>query len=363
MGSGLPPMVDLLRRMVDASASDLHLKADTPPVLRVHGRLEPLQLPPLAAADLESRLAEVASEEQRTAFAMEKELDFAYTLEGVGRFRVNAAVQRGSVTMAFRLVRAEAPTIEELGLPDVCRSLVLKPRGLILVTGPTGSGKSTTLAAMVDYLNERERRHVVTIEDPIEYLHPNKQCVISQRELGADTNSFAAALRHVLRQDPDVILVGEMRDLETIGAAVTAAETGHLVLATLHTPSAPQTIDRIIDSFPPHQQQQIRVQLSTVLEAVLCQTLVPRADGGGRLAAVEVMMATPAVRNLIREGKTFQLPGVIQTGAQYGMRTLDQALAGLCAANAISRDEALARCTDPQEILRSAGAGAATALG
>lgn len=363
MDSGAPPMMELLRRMVDAGASDLHLKADTPPVLRVHGRLEPLELPPLAAADLESRLSEVASEEQRTAFAMEKELDFAYTVEGVGRFRVNAAVQRGSVTMAFRLVLAEAPRLEELGLPEVCRSLVLKPRGLILVTGPTGSGKSTTLAAMIDYLNERERRHIVTVEDPIEYLHANKQCVISQRELGADTNSFAAALRHVLRQDPDVILVGEMRDLETIAAAVTAAETGHLVLATLHTPSAPQTIDRIIDSFPPYQQQQIRVQLSTVLEAVLCQTLVPRAAGGGRLAAVEVMIATPAVRNLIREGKTFQLPGVIQTGAQYGMRTLDQALAALCGANAISRDEALARCADPQEILRSAGAGAATALG
>ena len=346
-------VVELLRRTVEAEASDLHLKSGTPPTVRVHGRLQQLGEEEMTAEELEACLAEIASAEQQGAFAAEKELDFSYVAEGLARFRVNVSRQRGSIAMAFRLIREEAPTPEELGLPEVCAELVLKPRGLILVTGPTGCGKSTTLAAMIDYLNEREERHIVTIEDPIEFLHRNKRSMISQRELGGDTLSFGAALRHVLRQDPDVILVGEMRDLETMAAAVTAAETGHLVLATLHTPSAPQTIDRIIDSFPAHQQQQIRVQLSTVLEAVLCQTLAPRADGSGRVAAIEVMIATAAVRNLIREGKTFQLPGVIQTGAQYGMRTLDQALASLMMSGAISREEALARCADPQEIGRA----------
>jgi twitching motility protein PilT len=347
---------DLLRRMVEAEASDLHMTAGSPPVLRIHGGLVPQELPELTAEAMRSALSQIVTQEQQDVFHRAKELDFAYSAQEIGRFRVNAALQRGSIALAFRLVRSDIPTVEELGLPAVCRSLVLKPRGLVLVTGPTGCGKSTTLAAMIDYLNERERRHVVTIEDPIEFVHQNKQCLISQRELGGDTTSFAEALKHTLRQDPDVILVGEMRDLETTALALTAAETGHLVLATLHTPSAAQTIDRIIDSFPPHQQPQVKAQLSTVLEAVLCQTLVPRADRSGRVAAVEVMVATSAVRNLVREGKTFQLPNVIQTGSQYGMQTLDQALAALCRSNVVSRDEALARSANPEELERLLGA-------
>ena len=348
-------VMDLLRRMVEAEASDLHMKAGAPPVLRVHGSLVPEDLPELTAQAVKAAFSEVTTSTQQDSFEREKELDFAYGADGIGRFRVNASLQRGSIALAFRLVRTDIPTLEELGLPDICRSLVLKPRGLVLVTGPTGCGKSTTLAAMLGHLNERERRHIVTVEDPIEYVHRNKQSLIAQRELGPDTNSFAAALKHVLRQDADVIMVGEMRDLETVSAALTSAETGHLVLATLHTPSAAQTIDRIIDSFPPHQQQQIKVQLSTVLEAVLCQTLVPRADGSGRVAAVEVLVATAAVRNLIREGKTFQIPNVIQTGSQHGMQTLDQALAALCRAGTVTRDEALARSANPEEFKRALG--------
>jgi len=347
----------LLRRMVEARASDLHMKAGFPPVLRIHGELKPQDLPVLTAEDMREALSQITTAEQQAAFDQAKELDFSHSAEGMGRFRANAALQRGTITLALRLISSVVPTLEELGMPEICRSLVLKPRGLTLVTGPTGSGKSTTLAAMIGYLNEREQRHVVTIEDPIEFVHEDKQCLISQRELGADTMSFAAALKHVLRQDPDVILVGEMRDLETIALALTAAETGHLVLATLHTPSAAQTIDRIIDSFPPHQQQQVKVQLSQVLEAVLCQTLVRRADRSGRAAAVEVMVATAAIRNLIREGKTFQILNVIQTGSQYAMQTLDQALASLCQRGIIAEDDALARCTNAEELGRLLTAG------
>ena len=342
----------LLRLMVEKKASDLHLETDSPPVLRIDGDLLTQTLPSLGDAAMNSILAETTSEEQRDRFRREEELDFAFSIEGIGRFRVNAALQRGSVVMAFRLVSETIPTLADLGLPDICGSLSLLPRGLVLVTGPTGCGKSTTLAAMIDHLNERENRHVITIEDPIEYVHGNKKCLISQRELGSDTLSFADALKHALRQDPDVILVGEMRDLDTIGAALTAAETGHLVLATLHTPGAPQTIDRIIDVFPPHQQQQVRVQMSLVLEAVLCQTLVPRAGRSGRIPAVEVMTATSAVRNLIREGKTHQLLNVIQTGSQCGMRTLDQSLLSLCQDGEISAEDALARSQDTDEMRR-----------
>ncbi len=342
----------LLKRMVETNASDLHLKSGSPPVLRINGDLQPQDLPTLTPAAAESMLRQVTNDEQRERFKDEKEIDFSCTLEGVGRFRVNAALQRGTVTLAFRLVKERIPSLQEIGLPEICGHLALKPRGLVLVTGPTGCGKSTTLAAMIEYLNERERRHVICIEDPIEYIHSNNLCMISQRELGLDTLSFAGALSHALRQDPDVILVGEMRDLATISAALTAAETGHLVLTTLHTPSAPQTIDRIIDVFPPHQQQQVRVQLSLVLEAVLCQTLLPRADGTGRVAAAEIMVATSAIRNLIRESKTHQLANVIQTGAQFGMRTLDQDLAVLCQSGIVRTEDALSRCQNPEELKR-----------
>ncbi len=345
-----PNAAALLRRMVEQKASDLHLKAGSPPVLRIDGELEPQELPPLSVAAMSVILEEITDDEQRERFDEEKELDFAYTAAGIGRFRVNAALQRGTVTLAFRLVREQIPSLEELGLPDICGSLALKRRGLVLITGPTGCGKSTTLAAMIGHLNERERRHVVTIEDPIEYVHQNRQCLISQRELGPDTKSFAGALKHALRQDPDVILVGEMRDLATIAAALTAAETGHLVLATLHTPNAPQTIDRIIDVFPPHQQQQVRAQLAMALEAVLCQTLAPRAGRAGRMPAVEIMIATSAVRNLIREGKTHQLLNVIQTGAQFGMCTLDQALVALYRGGVIGLEAALEHSQSPDEM-------------
>jgi twitching motility protein PilT len=346
---------ELLRLMAERDASDLHLKAGVPPVLRVHGDLLVVEGPRLTPDSLEEALAQLATEEQRAAFARDQELDFAFDAEGVGRLRVNAAWQRGTIVLALRLLGREPPRIQDLGLPDICERLMLKPSGLVLVTGPTGSGKSTTLAGMLAHLNESQRRHVITVEDPIEYVHSDGTCLFSQRELGADTKSMAAALRHALRQDPDVIMVGEMRDLETFSLALTAAETGHLVLATMHTPSAAQAIDRIIDAFPPHQQQQIRVQLSTSLEAALYQTLIRTADSAGRIAALEVLIATPAVRNLIREAKTFQLPTVMQTGAQFGMRTLEQALAELCQQGVITRDEALAHSTSPEELERLLG--------
>jgi len=342
---------DLLRMTVTKGASDLHLKAGGVPVLRINGQLIPQdEMPEMTSQDMKQVFEEVTTDEQRSSFADELELDFAYQVNSVGRFRINAYLQGGTISLACRLVRTQIPTIEELGLPEVCKILALKPSGLIVVTGPTGCGKSTTLAAMMNYLNQKERRKVVTIEDPIEFVHQDKRCIFSQRELGSDTRSFASALKHALRQDPDVILVGEMRDLETMGAALTAAETGHLVLTTLHTPSAPQAIDRFIDIFPPHQQQQVRTQLSTALEGVLYQTLVPRSDGSGRIAAVEVMLATTAIRNLIREGKTYQMLNAIQTGAQYGMQTLDQALLALCRNQIISREEALARSVNVEEL-------------
>ncbi|MGA9349656.1 MAG: type IV pilus twitching motility protein PilT [Anaerolineae bacterium] len=342
---------DLLHIVVEREASDLHLKAGSPPVLRVNGELFPyddsLGLMP---EEIREAFEHVTTEQQREDFAEELELDFAYSVPGAARFRVNAALQRGSITLAFRQVYWRTPTIEELGLPQVCKVLALKLQGLVLVTGPTGCGKSTTLAAMIDYLNEGQRRRVITIEDPIEYLFEDNKCFITQRELGADTKSFATALKHALRQDPDVILVGEMRDLETIATALTAAETGHLMLSTLHTPSAFQAIDRIIDVFPPHQQQQIRVQLSTTLEGVLYQALIPRADGNGLTVAVEVMIATPAIRNLIREGKTYQIPNVIQTSTQYGMQSLNQALRDLYYRRVITQEAALTRSNNPEEL-------------
>jgi len=342
---------DLLRMMVTKGASDLHLKAGGLPVFRINGQLIPQgEMPEMTSQDMKQVFEEVTTDEQRSSFADELELDFAYQVDGIGRFRINAYLQGGIISLACRPVQTQIPSMETLGLPEVCKSLVLKPRGLIMVTGPTGCGKSTTLAAMMGYLNQEERRKVVTIEDPIEFVHQDKKCIFSQRELGTDTRSFANALKHALRQDPDVILVGEMRDLETMSAALTAAETGHLILTTLHTPSAPQTIDRFVDVFPPHQQQQVRTQLSTALEGVLYQTLVPRSDGSGRIPAVEVMLATIAIRNLIREGKTYQILNAIQTGAQYGMQTLDQALLTLCRNGIINREEALARSMNVEEL-------------
>jgi twitching motility protein PilT len=349
-----PSIDDLLRVLVESEASDLHLKTNSPPVLRIYGTLFPYDYDgassELMPEDIQEALEHITTEEQRERFAKELELDFAYSISGLARFRVNAAFQRGTVSLVFRRIPWVIPTMEELGLPEICKIIALKPNGLILLTGPTGCGKSTTLAAMIDYLNERERRRVITIEDPIEYLFRDKQCFITQRELGADTKSFSGALKRSLRQDPDVILVGEMRDLETIATALTAAETGHLVLSTLHTPSAAQAIDRIIDVFPTRQQGQIRLQLSTTLQAVLYQALIPRANGDGRVPAVEVMIATTAIRNLIREGKTYQMPNVIQTGAQYGMQSLNQALRDLCQKRLITPADAFLKSNNPEEL-------------
>lgn len=342
---------DLLQLTAAKYTSDLHLKAGGVPVLRINGELVPQdEMPEMTAEGMKRVFEELTTEEQRNSFADELELDFAYQADGLGRFRINAYLQGGTISLACRPVKTEIPTIEELGLPEVCKSLILKRSGLIIVTGPTGCGKSTTLAAMMNYLNHQERRKVVTIEDPIEFVHQDRKCIFSQRELGRDTRSFANALKHALREDPDVILLGEMRDLETMAITLTAAETGHLVLTTLHSSSASQAIDRFIDVFPPHQQQQVRIQLSITLEGVIYQTLVPSSDGSGRVAALEVMLATSAIRNLIREGKTYQLMNAIQTGSEYGMQTLDQALLDLCRRGLISRQEALARSVNSEEL-------------
>jgi len=342
---------ELLHLMVDKGASDLHLRVPSPPVLRIDGTLVPQEdLPSLTPQDIEEAFQNITNESQREAFNRELELDLAYSIADLARFRVSVMRQRGTMSIAFRQVSFDIPTIDELGLPQICKTLALKPRGLILVTGPTGSGKSTTLAAMIDYLNENEKRNIITIEDPIEYLYHNKKCLIAQRDLGDDTRSFNTALVHALRHDPDVILVGEMRDLDTISTAITAAETGHLVLGTLHTVDAVQTIDRVIDVFSPEHQHQIRLQLAQVLEAVLSQTLLPRAEGKGRIAAFEILVATPAVRNLIRTSKTYELPTAIQLGAKDGMQSLNQALAHLVTSCAVTVEEALLKSSTPEQL-------------
>jgi len=342
---------DLLRMATARGASDLHLKVGGLPVLRINGELIAQEdMTVITGETMQTLLTEVTTDEQRKAFADELEADFAYQADGIGRFRINACLQVGKIGLACRPVNAQNPTIEELGLPAVCQDLAMKASGLVVATGPTGCGKSTTLAAMMNYINQTVKRKVVTVEDPVEFVHRDNKCIFSQRELGRDTRSFASALKHSLRQDPDVILVGEMRDLETMAAVLTAAETGHLVLTTLHTPGTPEAIDRFIDVFPPHQQQQVRIQLSLTLEGVLYQVLVPKNDGSGRVAAVEVMLATPAIRNLIREGKTHQMTNAIQTGAQYGMQTLNQSLASLYRSGTITQEEALARSTDTEEL-------------
>jgi len=345
--------LELFKLMVEKGASDLHLRVPSPPVLRIDGVLTLLQdWPPMTAKDVEMLLDSVASSEQMSTFNTALELDFAYEVPGLARLRVSALRQRGTISLSFRRVPIEIPSIDNLGLPQLCKEFILKPRGLILVTGPTGSGKSTTVAAMIDYLNENAARNVITIEDPIEYLHPNKRCLIAQRDLGYDTKSFDVALVHALRHDPDVIVVGEMRDMTTISTAIRAAETGHLVISTLHTIDAAQTVDRIIDVFPPDQQQQIRLQLSQVIEAVISQALLPRI-AGGRIGAFEVMIATPAVRNLIRDKKTFELPNVMQLNGNGGMQTLDDALAALVKSSIVSQEEAMMKSSNPERLKKS----------
>ena len=341
-----------MREAVERRASDIHLTVGVPPTLRINGALVRLNLPPLGPADTLRLFETIAPEERQTFFRQNGEADFSHTIHGLSRFRVNAFRQRGSVAIAVRLIPEQVPTLEQLELPEVIANLARKPRGLILVTGPTGSGKSTTMAAMINLINEEQSCNIITLEDPIEYLHRHKKSLINQREVNADTRSFANGLRAVLREDPDVILVGEMRDMDTISIAVRAAETGHLVLATLHTSDASQTIDRIIDVFPPYQQQQIRTQLSLTLQGIISQQLLPRRSGTGRAVAVEILVATPAVRNLVREGKSHQLLTVIQTGAKTGMQSMDAALRDLCRAGIVADEEALMRASDPDNFLR-----------
>ncbi len=348
-------IVDLMRLAKKRGASDLVITVGIPPMLKIDGEFVPTEHKKLTPQDTRRLMYAVMDEKQQRTFEERRELDFSFSLPGEGRFRINVFHQRGSVGGVMRVVPDLDKSFEELGLPKIIAELALRPRGLFLVTGPTGSGKSTTLAAMIDYINQNRRCHIVTIEDPIEFFHTHKQAIVNQREVGADTPSFAAALRSVLRQAPDVIMVGEMRDLETISMAITAAETGHLVLATLHTNSAPETVDRIVDAFPHNQQAQVRVQLSNNLVGVLTQQLLPRIDGNGRVLAYELMVATPAVRALIREGKSHQLPSVIQTGGQHGMITMDAHLADLYKKRIISYEVGLARAVDQKEFVRLAG--------
>lgn len=343
----------LVHMAVSMRASDLHLVAFNPPLLRIDGTLAPIEgMPPLAPDEIEQAFSQIVSAEEKAEFERSLELDFGYSIPGVVRLRGNAARQRGSLSLVLRLLPLTIPTLDQLELPSVCKDLIRKPRGLVVVGGPTGSGKSTTLAAMINFLNRVDSRRVVTIEDPIEYMYGNIKSTITQRELGSDTHSFPKALKHVLRQDPDVILVGEMRDLETAAAVLTLAETGHLVLTTGHAPSASQAIERIVDLFPLDERNLAQSRLASLLVAVLCQTLVPRAKGSGRAAAVEVMLANPAVKNLIREGKIYQLPNAIRMHAQQGMMLLDQALAKLYDDGTISSDSLFAFCNDREEVER-----------
>jgi twitching motility protein PilT len=350
---------EILKETVDRQASDLHLAVGLPPVLRIDGQLRPMDRPPLTPSVAREMIYSILTQDQRQKLETDWEVDLSYSLYGQARFRVNAYFQRGTLGAAFRLVPTVIKTVDELGLPKVLHTFSQKPRGLVLVTGPTGSGKSTTLAAIIDEINETRNDHIITIEDPIEFLHHHKRCVIHQREVGSDTKAFPVALRSALRQDPDIILIGEMRDLETIQIALTAAETGHLVFATLHTQDCPQTIDRMIDVFPPHQQEQIRVQIAGTLEGIVTQQLLPRVGGAGRVVACEVLIATPAARNLIREGKTHQLYTVMQTGGQYGMQTMNSSLAELVRRGLITREMALQRSSVPDELERLLRMGAA----
>ena len=347
---------DLLRIMVERGASDLHIKVGCAPMIRVDGELTPATFEMMTSERVRSLCESILTDEQKARFVADRELDLAYSIPGLSRFRVNIYLQRGSWAAAMRVIPSRPLTLEELKMPPIVADLALRPRGLVLVTGPTGSGKSTTLAAMINHINENRRCHIVTCEDPIEFVHKDKNSVISQREIGEDTHSFVNALKHVLRQDPDVILIGEMRDYETTAIAITAAETGHMVFATLHTNSAASTVDRIIDVFPYHQQQQVRMQLSVCLEGVLCQTLLPKASGSGRVMAMEVMPVVPAIRNLIREGKTHQIPTAIQTNRGVGMQSFDDSLVQLYKRGLITYDMALAKAHNVEDVSRMAAA-------
>jgi twitching motility protein PilT len=342
---------EILSKASEKQASDVHIKAGVPPIFRIHRELMSIsELPAFSAEDTKKFLEDITSPEQRDTFYKCQDLDFAYDAKGIARFRVNAYFQTGSIAMVFRLIRTTIPTMDELGLPAVCRDLVMKKDGMIVLTGPTGCGKSTTMAAMLNYLNTQQKRNIITIEDPIEYLFKDDKSTFSQREVNVDTQSFAFGLKHVLRQDPDVILIGEMRDLETMAIAITAAETGHLVMTTLHTPSAYEAIDRFIDAFPSNQHSQIRLQLSTVLTGILYQDLVPATNGKGVVPAVEVLIATPAIRNLIREGKTFQMSTFIYSGQNVGMQTLDQSLIDLHRRGLISYEDAISHAQNPDGL-------------
>jgi twitching motility protein PilT len=345
-------IADLLLYTLENGASDLHITVNLPPTVRIHGDCEPMSYPPLTREQTRALVYSIMNDRQRARFEEFNDIDFSLDFGARGRFRVNAFMGREGIGSVLRVIPSQIKSVEELGMPQVISKMAEFERGLVLVTGPTGSGKSTTLAALIDQINLTRRGHILTVEDPIEFVHPHKKCVVNQREVGPHTQSFANALRAALREDPDVILVGEMRDLETISLAVSAAETGHLVFGTLHTSSAPQTIDRIIDVFPAHQQAQIRAQLSESIRGVVAQTLLKTASGKGRAAAVEVLVSTPAVRNLIREGKTFQLPSVIQTGVKEGMQTIEQSLSDLVIAGRVTQEEAMAKAPDKDAFFR-----------
>jgi twitching motility protein PilT len=347
---------DLLQRVVDLGGSDLHLTVNLHPSVRVHGDIKPLtEFPVMNGSEIRRMIYGILTQKQREKFENELELDTSHSVPGLGRFRVNVFLQRDSVGSVMRVIPYEIVPLENLGLPASVAQLAELPRGLVLVTGPTGSGKSTTLASLVDIINTTKACHIMTVEDPIEFLHNHKTAVVNQREVGEDTHSFAQALKHVLRQDPDVILVGEMRDLETISTALTAAETGHLVFATLHTQDAPQSVDRVIDVFPAHQQQQVRVQRASALQGIVTQQLVPTPGGRGRAVACEVLIATPAIRNLIRDGKTHQIYSSMQAGGKYGMQTMDQSLSALVKRNVITMETAIERCANEEDLRRQVG--------
>lgn len=331
-------IMELLAFATKEGASDVHISSGEPPMIRIHGDMRKIDMPPLMREDVHTLLYNILNDQQRKVYEEHYELDFAIAITGIGRFRVNAFLQNRGESIVFRTIPEKIPLLEQLNMPPIVAELTKKEKGLILVTGPTGSGKSTTLAAMLDLINREYKCHILTVEDPIEFVHKSKNSLVNQRELGSNTHSFANALKSALREDPDVILVGEMRDLETISLALTAAETGHLVLATLHTSSAPKTVDRIIDVFPAEQQQQIRTMLSESLQAVIAQQLIKRKEGVGRIAALEIMIGTPAVRNLIRENKIAQIPSALQTGRQHGMQTMDQALLDLCRNGLVSKE-------------------------